>query len=237
MKKVITTTILLTLLLSSCDKKIPREQSNIKTTEQEKINSESKKIADLPIQIDSITTQILIHPIILIDKESKNYLNRSSYKNNNNAVDYVNQYNDVLTGNIVNLNFEAIHSNKFTKLATQDLKINSVTFLRDVYNHTAKELLLYSVIDTDTNNDKLIDSKDSSTLYISHINGSNFKRLSLTKNDILYRSKFTLDNQKLYFTTLEDINQDSTIDTKDKLHYGYINITSPSLDIHGYTPF
>ena len=236
MKKVITTTMLLALLLYSCDKKISKEQLYTETTEQEKINTNSKKIADLPIQIDSITTQILIHPIILVDKEPKKYLDRSSYTANNNTIDYVNHYNDIITGNIVNLNFEVLDSNKLVPLSTQDIKINSITFLRDVYNSTTKELLLYSVLDTDTNNDKLIDAKDNSTLYISHINGSNFKRLSLAKNDILYRHKFTLDNQRLYFSTLQDINKDNTLDTKDKLHYGYIDLTSVSLVIHAYTP-
>lgn len=50
MKKVITTTMLLALLLSSCDKKISKEQLYTETTEQEKINTNSKKIADLPIK-------------------------------------------------------------------------------------------------------------------------------------------------------------------------------------------
>lgn len=236
MKKVITTTILLTLLISSCDKKAFLEQTERKNNQQEIINSDSKKIADLPFQIDSVTTQILIHPIISINKDSKNYISRSSYKNNNIVNQGISQYGDVINGNIVNLKFETLNSNKLIRLSSKDLKINNITFLRDVYKETNKQILLYSITDTDTNSDQQIDHNDEATLYMSYIDGSNFKRLSLITKDIIHHHKFTLNKQKLYFNTLLDNNKDGYLNTQDKLHYGYVDLLSDRLAITSYNP-
>ncbi|PKB43309.1 hypothetical protein AX016_1503 [Cellulophaga sp. RHA19] len=237
MKKIITSTLMLTLLISSCDKKVIEKQTELKSNQQEIINSENKKIADLPFQIDSITTQILIHPIISIDKDSEKYINRSSYKNNNIINQGISQYGDVINGNIVNLKFEALNTNKLIALSSKDIKITSITFLRDIYNETNKEILLYSITDTDTNYDKQIDHKDEATLYISYIDGSKFKRLSLTTKDIVHQYKFTLNKQRLYFNTLVDINKDGTLTTpQDKLHYGFVALLSDNLDITHYNP-
>lgn len=236
MKKAIVTIILLAIIMPSCNNKAFKEKIIINNPEQEINNSNNKKIADLPIQIDSITTQILIHPIISINKDSKNYLNRSSYKSSNIINDRVNHYNDIITGNIVNLKFESLNSNKLISLSSKNLQINSITFLRGVYKKTTKEILLYSITDKDTNNDKQTDYKDEATMYISYIDGSNFKRLSLTAKDILHHYKFTLDKQRLYFNTLADNNQDGVLNTQDHLHYGYVDLTSDTLTIKPYFP-
>ncbi|WP_077403501.1 hypothetical protein [Cellulophaga omnivescoria] len=236
MKKIITSTLILTLLISSCDKKIFKAQTELKTNHQTIINSHNKKIADLPFQIDSITTQILIHPIISIDEDSEKLINRSSYKNNNIVNQGISQYGDVINGNIVNLKFEALNTNNLITLTSKEIQINSITFLRDIYKETNKEILLYSVIDTDTNNDNQINYKDQSTLYISHIDGSYFKRISITKKDIIHHYKFTLDNQKLYFNTLVNTNKDNILNTQDSIYYGYIDLLSNNLNIIPYTP-
>ncbi|ADY28495.1 hypothetical protein [Cellulophaga lytica] len=233
MKKAI---ILLAIIIQSCNNKAAKKHVISSNTEQEKSNSVNKEIADLPLQIDSITSQILIHPIISISANSKNYLNRSSYKNDNITNDRIIHHNDVITGNIVNLKFQAINSNKLISLSSKDILINSITFLRDTYKKTTKEILLYSVIDTDTNNDKQINQKDQSTLYISYIDGSYFKRISITNKDIIHHYKFTLDNQKLYFNTLVNTNKDNTLNTQDSIYYGYIDLLSNNLNIIPYTP-
>ncbi|EWH11793.1 hypothetical protein KLA_15210 [Cellulophaga geojensis KL-A] len=233
MKKAI---ILLAIIIQSCNNKATKKHVINSNTEQEKSNSVNKEIADLPLQIDSITSQILIHPIISISANSKNYLNRSSYKNDNITNDRIIHHNDVITGNIVNLKFQAINSNKLISLSSKDILINNITFLRDTYKKTTKEILLYSVIDTDTNNDKQINQKDQSTLYISYIDGSYFKRISITNKDIIHHYKFTLDNQKLYFNTLVNTNKDNTLNTQDSIYYGYIDLLSNNLNIIPYTP-
>ncbi|MDO6855054.1 hypothetical protein Q4599_15790 [Cellulophaga lytica] len=231
MKKAITAIMLLAIIIQSCNNKAAKKHVISSNTEQEKSNSVNKEIADLPLQIDSITSQILIHPIISISANSKNYLNRSSYKNDNITNDRIIHHNDVITGNIVNLKFQAINSNKLISLSSKDILINSITFLRDTYKKTTKEILLYSVIDTDTNNDKQINQKDQSTLYISYIDGSYFKRISITNKDIIHHYKFTLDNQKLYFNTLVNTNKDNTLNTQDSIYYAYIDLLSNNLNI------
>ena len=236
MKKAITAIMLLAIIIQSCNNKAAKKHIINSNTEQEKSNSVNKEIADLPLQIDSITSQILIHPIISISENSKNYLNRSSYKNDNITNDRIIHHNDVITGNIVNLKFQAINSNKLISLSSKDILINSITFLRDTYKKTTKEILLYSVIDTDTNNDKQINQKDQSTLYISYIDGSYFKRISITNKDIIHHYKFTLDNHKLYFNTLVNTNKDNTLNTQDNIYYGYIDLLSNNLNIIPYTP-
>ncbi|APU09360.1 hypothetical protein A5M85_03385 [Cellulophaga lytica] len=236
MKKAITAIILLAIIIQSCNNKAAKKHIINSNTEQEKSNSVNKEIADLPLQIDSITSQILIHPIISISANSKNYLNRSSYKNDNITNDRTIHHNDIITGNIVNLKFQAINSNRLISLSSKDILINSITFLRDTYKKTTKEILLYSVIDTDTNNDKQINQKDQSTLYISYIDGSYFKRISITNKDIIHHYKFTLDNQKLYFNTLVNTNKDNTLNTQDSIYYAYIDLLSNNLNIIPYTP-
>ncbi|TVZ08940.1 hypothetical protein JM80_1450 [Cellulophaga sp. RHA_52] len=236
MKKAITAIMLLAIIIQSCNNKAAKKHVISSNTEQEKSNSVNKEIADLPLQIDSITSQILIHPIISISANSKNYLNRSSYKNDNITNDRIIHHNDVITGNIVNLKFQAINSNKLISLSSKDILINSITFLRDTYKKTTKEILLYSVIDTDTNNDKQINQKDQSTLYISYLDGSYFKRISITNKDIIHHYKFTLDNQKLYFNTLVNTNKDNILNTQDNIYYGYIDLLSNNLNIIPYTP-
>ncbi|WP_165750415.1 hypothetical protein [Cellulophaga sp. Z1A5H] len=235
--KTIFSTLITLLLLASCT---TEKKPKVVYTDQEAktlVKDTSMVIvADLPILIDS--TNFLMHPIGALQLYAKDRKIASaswSYASGTNF-NIASYDNHKVYGNLTNIKFEEIGTNKLVALTDKDIRITSADFLWDLYERTGKQLFIYDVIDADTNADRTLDDKDIKTLYISKIDGSSFKRL-MPKNHELLEWKIIPEIDRLYVKSIEDTNKNGSFDKNDKLHYNYINLVDDALEVIDYYPY
>lgn len=184
-------------------------------------------VADLPVKFDSIP--ILIHPLgyYSIGSNGKYFHSKSSDNNNYNTIS--NFYNDEIYGEMTNLLFENLQSKEIIKLTEKKMIIRKVVFLRDLFNNTKDEVLIYDAVDTDTNKDKKLDFLDESSLFVSSSDGSNFKKLSKINHQLL-AYKFIKANNTLYFKT--------SLSEEEKIifHYYQLDLSSKQNVVKEYFP-
>ncbi len=226
------------LLFASCGKgnkpKIVHAKNNGNEFPELKKDTTYIEISDLPIQIDS--TNYLIHPIgdfRIEDKRGKVIYKSSGYGSKNFKISSYGGYR--ISGNISNVKFQHIDSEKLSALTENVIKIKSLTFLRKLFDNSKKQLLVYEVTDKDTNQDGKLDFNDINTLYISKISGTDFRKLTDTNKELI-DWKLIESKNRLYFRTIEDTNKDGEFDKKDIVHYKYVDLNSDSLKITEYKP-
>lgn len=227
------------LLLASCGKENKPKIVHTENTETEipeiKKDTTFIEISDLPIEIDS--TDYLIHPIgdfRIEDKRGKIIYKSSGYRSNKSfSISNYGGYR--ISGNLSNVKFQHKDSETLSALTQKIIKINSITFLRKLFDNTKKQVLVYEVTDKDTNRDGKIDFSDINTLYISKINGIDFKKLTDTNRELI-DWKFIESKNRLYFRTIEDTNKDGEFDKSDIVHYKYVDLNSENLKVTEYKP-
>lgn len=203
-----------------------------KADEQKDVKPDSAqiKVADLPVHMEG--TKYLIHPIgdiRVYDDKARSY--GSSRTNNvSYAISNYNRYE--LTGYFENLKFQHIDSTALYPLTDKHVQIQTVTYLNTI---TKRQVLVYSMVDSDTNKDKKIDLNDIKSLYISDVSGRNFHKLSLDMQELLDWNIVEAQN-RLYFRTIEDINQNGAFDEKDKVHYHFVDLLSADWATTDYEP-
>jgi hypothetical protein len=232
--KHLTTIVLALLILNSCSKGNKTIAASDGKTRTFKADISQIEVADLPIHLDS--TEYLIHAIGKIDpynsrsflySESNNTRNMSSYNISRNN-------NFTITGELTNLKFQHFGSEGLVTLTKNHLKITSVTYLNKIANEENK-LLIYTIYDADTNKDYQLDYEDIKTLYISNIDGSNFRKL--THNlDQLIDWKLVSPLNCLYFRSIADSNKNGEFDTTDKINYQYVNLKNQEFKVISYHP-
>lgn len=226
------------LILNSCKnndkpKLVHTEDDIIETTASQK-DSTLVEIVDLPIHIDS--TKYLIHPIgtyKIYESRSKAMPGYSTKNSRNFSISSYNRYE--ITGNLSNLKFQHINTDDLTELTNKNLRIKSISFLRDIFENTTKQFLVYRVIDKDTNLDNKIDDFDITSLYISNIDGSGFVKLTLDNRELIDWKVLAVKN-RLYFRSIEDIDKNGEFDQSDKVHYQFVDFESDSLRVVDYYP-
>ena len=193
------------------------------------------EISDLPIHIDS--TKYLIYPIgefkMYGAGSSKIYFGSTSYYDGSFKISGFNQYE--ISGNLNNLKFQHIESEDLIPLTDKIIKISSVSFLRDIFNLTKRQYLVYRVWDQDTNRDKKLDNDDIETLYISKIDGTKFAKLTSEYQELIDWSTVKVKN-RLYFRSIEDTNKNGEFDESDKIHYQYVNLNNEDWKVMEYQP-
>ena len=230
MKNIIPILIII-ISFSACTKrdnrKVVDDVENLSKTKKE---IKTIDIADLPILIDS--TSYLVHPIgnYSIEKDRSEY----SYKRSEN-LSVVNYSGNRITGNISNIKFQDIDSNELISLTEETLNIKSMMFLRDVFEKTEKGYFIYNVFDKDTNADGELNSEDLRSLYMSNLNGTAFRKLSPSLQDV-NRWKVITEANKLYFKSIEDIDKNGEFDKKDKTHYFYLDLSNKNSKVVEYFP-
>ena len=197
------------------------------------IDTTSIKIADLPIHMEG--TKYLIHPVgdvRVYDDFSKVYGSSKT-----NTVSYaISNYNRFeITGYFENLKFQHLDSTNVKALTDEKIQIQTVTYLDRIAANTKKQILVYSVVDKDTNKDNKIDQKDIKSLYISNIDGSNFTKLTEDYLEFIDWNIIETQN-RLYFRCIEDINKNGAFDKNDKVHYHYVNLLDPEWKVEAYMP-
>lgn len=197
------------------------------------IDTTSIKIADLPIHMEG--TNYLIHPVgdvRVYDDFSKVYGSTKT-----NQVSYaISNYNRFeITGYFENLKFQHIDSVNVKPLTDEKIQIQTVTYLDRIAANTKKQILVYSVVDKDTNKDNKIDQNDIKSLYISFIDGSNFTKLTDDYLEFIDWNIIEAQN-RLYFRCIEDINKNGAFDKNDKVHYHYVNLLDAEWKVEAYMP-
>lgn len=197
-----------------------------------KRDSSQIKIADLPIHMEG--TKYLLHAIGDVRVSAE----RSSYgSSKTNSVSYaLSNYNRFeLTGYFENLKFQHLDSTALRPLTDKVVQIQTVTFLNTVADNTKKQILVYSMVDSDTNRDGKIDSNDIKALYMSNFNGGKFMKLSPELQELIDWNVIDARN-RLYFRTIEDNNKNGAFDKNDKVHYYFVNLLSKEWAVEEYMP-
>ena len=190
-------------------------------------------VSELPVKFDS--TEVLLFAIGLVDLQERggySKISSGSYSNSDIASSYFN--NDNLTGNFINIVFQE-NNGVEKKLTDKKLMIRSVNFLREIFKNTKAGYLLYSIYDRDSNGDKELDHSDLEALYISKIDGSDFKKITKELHEFYDWSLIKGEN-RVYFRTLEDKNRDGDLNNEDKFHYYIIDFLADKYSVTEYNP-
>lgn len=212
--------------------KVSYEESKSAAEVSVKRDSSQIKIADLPIHMEG--TKYLIHAIgdVRISAE------RSSYgSSKTNSVSYaLSNYNRFeLTGYFENLKFQHLDSTALRPLTDKTVQIQTATFLNTIADNTKKKILVYSLVDADTNRDGKTDSNDIKSLYISNFNGTGFTKLSAALQELIDWNIVDAQN-RLYFRAIEDNNKNGAFDKNDMVHYYYVNLLAKEWKAEEYEP-
>lgn len=194
--------------------------------------AEEIEIADLPIHMEG--TKYLLHAIGDVRVSE---VNGSYGSSKTNSVSYaLSNYNRFeLTGYFENIKFQHIDSTALRPLTDKKIQIQTATFLNTVAAKIKRQILVYSLVDSDTNKDGKIDVNDIKSLYISEFSGAKFTKLSGELQELIDWNIVEAQN-RLYFRTIEDINKNGAFDKNDKVHYHYVNLVSKDWDVEDYSP-
>jgi len=243
--RTLTSILMIVLILSSCDKR-PLKNDHDKQNQADSLTMDSIAcdtskilIAELPEYFDS--TEYLIYPIGFINRtetESKRNLEIGAYSDrdySNSGFSIDSQREDYFSGNVTNLVFENIKNHNQTLLTEKVLNITSVQYLRKLSKKINRHYILYTVKDKDMNHDSKLDYQDINSLYISRVDGSEFKKI--TNNSHQYSGgEMIIENLRYYFRTIEDINRDGAFTQADKYHYFYIDFANDDYKIVEHNP-
>jgi hypothetical protein len=190
-------------------------------------------VSELPVKFDS--TDILLYAVGLVDLKERGVYSKigsSSYSDSDIASSYF--HSDNLIGNFINIVFQDKSGNQ-RKLTDKKLRIRSVNFLRDVFERTKTGYLLYSISDRNSNGDKELNHSDLEALYISKIDGSEFKKVTRELHEFYDWSLINGEN-RIYFRTLEDKNKDGELNNQDKFHYYFLDFLDTKYSVTEYNP-
>jgi len=232
------TLFVLLAFLASCKQEIEKpkviyeEEKSTPGTNVKKDSSQIK-IADLPIHMEG--TKYLIHAIGDVRVYDGNGGSYGSSKTNSMSYAISNYNRFELTGYFENLKFQHIDSTALRPLTDKNVQIQTATFLNTISDRTKKQILVYSLVDSDTNRDGKLDANDIKTLYISNFNGTKFIKLSDDLQELLDWNVVEVQN-RLYYRTIEDINKNGAFDKNDKVHYHFVNLLSKDWSGEEYEP-
>lgn len=226
------------LLLESCKEEIEKPKVTYDASkvgkELTKADSSQIKIADLPIQM--LGTEYLIHPVgdlSVYDKGAKNRYGSSSVNDLSFTISNTSEYQ--ITGYLQNIKFQKIGSDSIVALTDKPVLIQTATYLKTVSDKINKQIMVYSLMDMDTNKDGKLDVSDITTLYLSKMGGDKFTKVSGDLQELIDWNLVDSQN-RLYFRTVEDTNKNGKFDSKDVVHYNFINLTDKDWKVETYNP-
>lgn len=224
----------------SCKKEVETPKVRYENTNKEKpvsvakIDTSKIEVADLPIHFSG--TNYLIHPIGDLNSYERDKSATYESRNESDQSFTVSNYNDYqITGFLQNIKFQEIGSDSIKALSPKPIFIETATYLKNLADKTKKQLMVYSLSDSDTNKDGKIDGDDIKALYISDISGTNFTKLSTDFQELIDWNVLEIKN-RLYFREIEDSNKNGAFDKEDKVHYHYVDLLSKDLKVEEYNP-
>lgn len=240
MKKAIIVAITLSsLLFVACKEeaqkpKVIYDEASSGKGQSKKIDSTEIKVADLPVHMEG--TKYLIHPvgdIRVYDDSNRSY---GSSRTNGTASYAISNYNRFeITGYFENLKFQHVDSTALRPLTNKKIQIQTATFLNTIADKYKKNVLVYTLVDADTNQDGKVDANDIKSLYISDAAGKGFRKLSQDVQELIDWNLIEAQG-KVYFRTIEDINKNGAFDKNDKVHYHYVSLLAPEWTVTDYEP-
>ncbi len=235
MRTLLSLIVLVSLVSCKKDVATPKvsydENKNSQSTTPK--DSSEFKVADLPILIEG--THYLIHPIgdvRVYDIEGKAY---GSSKANQISYAISNYNQNEITGYFDNLHFQHIDSTAIQPLTTKKVQIQTATFLNTMAAKTKKQIMVYTLVDADTNKDGEINQNDIRSLYLSTTSGKEFTKISTDFQEVIDWNIIEAQN-RLYFRSIEDVNKNGAFDKNDKVHYHYVNLVANEWKVETYTP-
>jgi hypothetical protein len=239
MKNLSKYTIVFLLVLSVSCKEEETEKpkviyDTIKAKVAPKVDPTQIEIADLPIQMQG--TDYLIHPVG--DLSVYDGRIKSSYgSTSTDRVSFTisNNRDFEITGYLRNLKFQEIGSDSIKALTDKPVLIQTATYLKSVSLKAKKQVMVYTMADMDTNNDRKLDTNDIKTLYISEISGNRLTKLSPDFQELIDWSLIESKN-RLYFRTIEDTNKNGQFDKNDVVHYNFVDLSSKEWTLTNYKP-
>lgn len=238
MKSYIAAAGLFLSVFVSCNKEtetpkvIYENEKNTSEVKYQKIDSTEIKIADLPVKFNG--TNYLLHPIGNVRVYNTGSSKYGSSKTNSQVSYTISNYaTPEITGFISNVMFQHKDSLNLNPLTTNRMEILSITYLDELALKTNKQLLVYALVDVDTNKDGRYDDNDIKTLYISNIDGSRFTKLTPELHELL---DWEVIEGKLYFRSIEDINKNGEFDSNDAVHYSFMNLLDSKWNPEPYNP-
>lgn len=226
----------LIILLVGCKEETEKPKVIYENTSKErsepKIDTSKILVSDLPVQMEG--TSVLLFPIG--EFTVANGTSKTKYSSSEREIFVVSNSNEYeITGYLSNFKFQQIGSDSLKILTDKPVLIERVTYLKSIADKTKKQFLVYVLEDMDSNKDGKLDSNDIKDLYISTIDGSNFKKLSVEFQEFIDWNVIDSQN-RLYFRTIEDINKNGAFDKDDKVHYQYVDLLSKDLKVVEYNP-
>ena len=222
----------------SCNKEtetpkvIYENEKNTSEVKYQKIDSTEIKIADLPVKFNG--TNYLLHPVGNVRVYNTGSSKYGSSKTNSQVSYTISNYaTPEITGFISNVMFQHKDSLNLKPLTTNRMEILSITYLDELALKSNKQLLVYALVDVDTNKDGRYDDNDIKTLYISNIDGSRFTKLTPELHELL---DWEVIEGKLYFRSIEDINKNGEFDSNDAVHYSFMNLLDSNWNPEPYNP-
>lgn len=226
------------LLLASCKEEVDKPRviydASNKTEVIAKTDSTQIEIADLPIQMEG--TNYLIHPVgdlSIFEKGTKTKYGSSSVNDLSFTISNVAKYE--ITGYLQNLKFQKIDSDSIKPLTDKPVLIQTATYLKSISDKIDKQILVYTMVDMDTNKDGKLDTSDIKALYLSQISGEKFTKVSSDFEELIDWNLIE-SNNRLYFRTVEDTNKNGQFDKKDVVHYNYIDLSNKNWTVVNYKP-
>lgn len=226
------------LLLASCKEEVDKPRviydASNKTEVIAKTDSTQIEIADLPIQMEG--TNYLIHPVgdlSIFEKGTKTKYGSSSVNDLSFTISNVAKYE--ITGYLQNLKFQKIDSDSIKPLTDKPVLIQTATYLKSISDKIDKQILVYTMVDMDTNKDGKLDTSDIKALYLSNISGEKFTKVSSDFEELIDWNLIE-SNNRLYFRTVEDTNKNGQFDKKDVVHYNYIDLSNKNWTVVNYKP-
>ena len=199
-----------------------------------KSDSTQIKIADLPIHIQG--TNYLIHPVGDLSIREKGIKTRYGSSSVNDLSFTISNYGEnEITGFLQNIKFQKIGSDSIKALTDKPVLIQTATYLKSVADKTKNQIMVYTMVDMDTNKDGKLDTSDIKALYLSEIGGAKLTKLSDSYQELIDWNLIE-SNSHLYFRTVEDTNKNGQFDKMDVVHYNYIDLSNKEWKIVSYKP-
>lgn len=235
MRTLLSFFLLVSLVSCKQEQETPKVSYETSNSKDAKVTPDSSgiQVADLPILMEG--TNYLIHPVgnvRLVDGENKVYGSSKTHQ-----VSYaISNYNqNEITGYFDNLHFQHIDSSSIKPLTTKKVQIQTATFLNTIAAKIKKQIIVYTLVDADTNKDGSTDQNDIKSLYVSTMSGENFTKLTAAFQELIDWN--IIEAQKrLYFRCIEDTNKNGAFDKNDKVHYHFVDLSANEWKVEVYTP-
>ncbi|MFV5695087.1 hypothetical protein ACM55G_06560 [Flavobacterium sp. LB3P122] len=224
------------LLLTSCKEDSEKPKVTYDASKGRAIKSDSTEIeiADLPIHIDG--TNYLIHPVGDLSIREKGIKTRYGSSSVNDLRFTISNYGEnEITGFLQNIKFQKIGSDSIKALTDKPVLIQTATYLKSVSDKTKNQIMVYTMVDMDTNKDGKLDTSDIKALYLSEISGDKLTKLSDSYQELIDWNLIE-SNNRLYFRTVEDTNKNGQFDKMDVVHYNYVDLSNKEWKIISYKP-